>query len=205
MGGAAFKPSGVRVAIIGLAGAIVAVVLYIVGKAHTPDYTTGLFGQSGLNAIMLKSALATAALGLAVVQVLLALWIYRKLPLAGRAPKPVGMTHRVVGAVLVALTLPIAIHCFLAYGVVLTDARKVIHPAGGAALVHLGAVVLQRLQHSDLTGRTGHSPAERANGPVGPGHPADMPASSCQSASRVCAPPPPLPLPTGRFRVKVGC
>ena len=139
MGGAAFKPSGVRVAIIGLAGAIVAVVLYIVGKAHTPDYTTGLFGQSGLNAIMLKSALATAALGLAVVQVLLALWIYRKLPLAGRAPKPVGMTHRVVGAVLVAVTLPIAIHCFLAYGVVLTDARKVIHSIAGC--VFYGAVV----------------------------------------------------------------
>jgi len=127
------------VAIIGLAGAIVAVVLYIIGKVHTPDYTSGLFGQTQLNAVILKSALATAALGLAVVQVLLALWIYRKLPLAGRAPKPVGMTHRVIGAVLVVLTLPIAIHCFLAYGVVLSDTRVVIHSIAGC--VFYGAVV----------------------------------------------------------------
>jgi hypothetical protein len=130
-GGVTRWPPAVRLAVIGLAGAVLAVVLYIIGWAHTPDYTTGLFGQTGLNAIMLKSALATAALGLAVVQVLLALWIYRKLPFAGRAPKPVRMTHRVVGSVLVALTIPIAIHCFLAYGVVLTDARHVIHSITG--------------------------------------------------------------------------
>jgi hypothetical protein len=109
----------------------VAVVLYIIGRVHTPDPTTGLFGQSYLNVFGLKSALATAALGLAVVQVLLALWIYRKLPFAGRAPKPIGMTHRVVGSVLVALTLPIAIHCFLAYGVVLTNTRVMIHSIAG--------------------------------------------------------------------------
>jgi hypothetical protein len=130
-GGVTRWPPGVRVAAIGLAGAIVAVVLYIIGRVHTADYTTGLFGQTGLNAIILKSALATAALGLAVVQVLLALWIYRKLPFAGRAPKPIGITHRVVGFVLVALTLPIAIHCFLAYGVMTTDARHVIHSVAG--------------------------------------------------------------------------
>src|SRR6266699_6734580 len=131
MGGAAFKPSGVRVAIIGLAGAIVAVVLYIVGKAHTPDYTTGLFGQSGLNAIMLKSLLATIALGLAVVQVLLALWIYRKLPFAGRPPKRIGLTHRIVGGAVFLVTLPVAIHCAIAYGVKLTDPRILVHSVAG--------------------------------------------------------------------------
>jgi hypothetical protein len=132
-------PPGIRVASIGLTGAIVALVLYIVGRVHTPDYTVGLFGQTGVNAFILKSALATAALGLAVVQVLLALWIYRKLPLAGRAPKPVGLTHRIVGTVLVVLTLPIAIHCFLAYGVVLTNARVVVHSIAGC--VFYGAFV----------------------------------------------------------------
>src|SRR5215470_11878318 len=124
-------PPAVRMASIGLAGAIVALVLYIIGRVHTPVYTASLFGQTGLNAIALKSALATAALGLAVAQVLLALWIYRKLPLAGRPPKQVGLTHRVVGTVLVVLTLPIAIHCFLAYGVVLSNARVVIHSIAG--------------------------------------------------------------------------
>jgi len=128
---------------IGMAGAIVALVLYIVGRVHTPNYTTSLFGQTLLNAIALKAALATAALGLAVVQVLLALWIYKKLPLAGRAPKQVGRTHRVVGTVLFALTLPIAIHCFLAYGVVLSNARVVIHSIAGC--VFYGAFVAKVL------------------------------------------------------------
>ena len=142
-GGVTRWPPAVRVAAIGLAGAAVAVVLYIIGRVHTADYTAGLFGQTGLNAIMLKSALATAALGLAVVQVLLALWIYRKLPFAARAPKPVGITHRVVGSVLVALTLPIAIHCFLAYGVKLTDTRIMIHSIAGC--VFYGAFVAKVL------------------------------------------------------------
>ena len=37
--------------------------------------------------------LATTVLGLAVLQVLLALWMYRKLPLAGRPPRSVPVTH----------------------------------------------------------------------------------------------------------------
>jgi len=142
-GGVTRWPPAVRVAAIGVAGAVVAVALYIIGRVHTPNYATGLFGQTGLNAIMLKSALATAALGLAVVQVLLALWIYRKLPIARRAQKPVGITHRVVGSVLVALTLPIAIHCFLAYGVKLTDTRIMIHSIAGC--VFYGAFVAKVL------------------------------------------------------------
>src|SRR5579859_1064071 len=136
-------PPAIRFAIIALAGAVVALVLYIIGRVHTPNYAIGLFGQYGLSAYALKSALATAALGLAVVQVLLALWIYRKLPFAGRAPKPVGRTHRIVGTVLVLLTLPIAIHCFLAYGVVLTNTRVVIHSIAGC--VFYGAFVAKVL------------------------------------------------------------
>src|SRR5216684_7418133 len=107
------RPATVRVAIIGLIGAAVALVLYIIGLLHTPNYALGLFGATGLGVFRIKSALANVALGLAVVQVLLALWIYRKLPLAGRAPKRIGLTHRIIGGALFALTIPIAIHCFL--------------------------------------------------------------------------------------------
>jgi Family of unknown function (DUF6529) len=120
-----------RVALIGLAGVLVALALYIYGRVHTPNYLMGLFGNYGLQAIMLKSLLATIVLGLAVVQVALALWIYQKLPLAGRAPKPVRMTHRIVGIGLFALSLPIAIHCIIAYGVELTSARVVVHAVAG--------------------------------------------------------------------------
>lgn len=135
--------NAVRVALIGLFGAIVAVVLYIIGRVHTPNYAASLFGQSGLNAIILKSTLATVVLGLAVVQVLLALWIYRKLPLAGRPPRAIKMTHRIIGLGTLALTLPIAIHCFLAYGIVLSDARHIIHSIAGCVLY--GAFVVKVL------------------------------------------------------------
>jgi Family of unknown function (DUF6529) len=140
---AANWPVTVRLALIGLFGAVVAVVLYIIGRVHTPDYTASMFGQTGLNAIILKSALATAALALAVVQVLLALWIYRRLPLAGRPPKAIRRTHRVIGFVAIALTIPIAIHCFLAYGVNLSDSRHIIHSVLGCVLY--GAFVVKVL------------------------------------------------------------
>jgi hypothetical protein len=75
--------------------------------------------------------LAAAALGLAVLQVLLALWMYRKPPLAGRPPCPVPLAHRVVGFGLFALTLPIAVHCLIAYGVQLTSVRVAVHSLAG--------------------------------------------------------------------------
>ena len=129
--GSVKRPARVRVAIIGLIGAAVALVLYIIGREHTANYTAGLFGRTGIDAIILKSALATVALGLAVVQVLLALWIYRKLPLAGSAPRPVRPAHRVIGVGLFALTVPIAVHCLIAYGVQLTSLRVAVHSLAG--------------------------------------------------------------------------
>jgi hypothetical protein len=47
---------------------------------------------------MLKSTLASIALGAAVLQVLLALWIYRKLPLAGHLAQPAQRTDAWRGA-----------------------------------------------------------------------------------------------------------
>jgi hypothetical protein len=114
---------------IGVLSAGVAVALYLVGRLHQPDYSFSLFGQA--NPIGLKSVLATVALGLAVVQVLLALWMYRKLPLAGSPPRPVRLTHRVVGFALFAVTVPVAIHCLIAYGVRLTSARVAVHSLAG--------------------------------------------------------------------------
>ena len=72
-----------RLAAIGLLAVGVAVALYVVGRLHTPNYTISLFGSTGLDAVALKSTLSSIALGLAGCRSLLALWIYRKLPLAG--------------------------------------------------------------------------------------------------------------------------
>ena len=81
--------------------------------------------------LALKSLLATIALALAVVQVVLALWLYQKLPLAGSAPKPIRMTHRIVGAIAVGCKLPVAIHCAIAYGVQLGSPRVLVHSIAG--------------------------------------------------------------------------
>jgi hypothetical protein len=71
-----------RLAAIGLAGGAVTSALSAAGRLGAPNYTFSLFGKTGLTAITLKSLPASVVLGLATVQVLLALWLYRKLPLA---------------------------------------------------------------------------------------------------------------------------
>jgi uncharacterized protein DUF6529 len=117
-----------RLAAIGLLAVGVATTIYVVGRLHQPDYTFSLFGPDPFPA---KSLLATIALALGGVQVLLALWMYRKLPLAGAPPRPVPLAHRATGAVIFALTVPVAVHCLIAYGVQLTSARRAIHSIAG--------------------------------------------------------------------------
>jgi hypothetical protein len=117
-----------RLAGIGLLALGVAAALYVAGRLHQPDYTFSMFGADPFPP---KALLATIALVLAGVQVLLALWIYRKLPLAGSPPRPAPAVHRVTGFVLFALTVPVAVHCLIAYGVQLTSLRVALHSIAG--------------------------------------------------------------------------
>lgn len=128
------RPAALRLAGIGVLAAGLTAALYVASRVHTANPAASLFGRQYLAAIALKAVLATVALGLAALQVLLALWIYRKLPLAGPAPRQVRLSHRIVGFGLFALTVPIAVHCFLAYGVRLTSARVVVHSLAGCFL-----------------------------------------------------------------------
>ena len=121
-------PSAWRLTGIGLLAVGVAAALYLAGRLHQPDYSFSLFGT---DAVPPKSLLASIVLGLAVLQVLLALWMYRKLPLAGRPPRPVPVAHRVTGFALFALTVPVAVHCLIAYGVQLTSPRVAAHSIAG--------------------------------------------------------------------------
>ncbi|MBY8882571.1 DUF6529 family protein [Streptomyces sp. PLK6-54] len=100
----------------------------------TPDYNAGLFGVNGVDTFELKARLATALLGLAVIQLLLALWMYGRVPGGRPAPKPVRTTHRVIGLLAFLLSLPIAIHCITAYGFETTNARVTIHSSCGCLL-----------------------------------------------------------------------
>jgi uncharacterized protein DUF6529 len=129
--GASGKLPAWRLAGIGLLSAGVVAAIYVAGRVQTVDPAFSLFGRQYLAAVSLKALLATVALGLAVVQVLLALWMYRKLPLAGSPPRPVRLAHRVLGFGLFALTVPIALHCLIAYGLQLTSVRVAVHSLAG--------------------------------------------------------------------------
>ncbi|MCW2918194.1 MAG: hypothetical protein JWN52_6262 [Actinomycetia bacterium] len=109
----------------------VTVTLYAFGRIHTPDYDSSLFGLRGNDANLLKAQLGTALLALALYQLILALWMYRRLPGAGAAPRPVPLAHRIGGAVLFVLSLPIAYHCVTAYGVQTYSARVALHSLAG--------------------------------------------------------------------------
>jgi hypothetical protein len=112
----------------------VTAVLVTVGRFHRPDYSASIFGQVAVGALALKSWLATVTLGLAGVQVLLALWLYRKLPFAPAPARWVGVAHRLTGVVLIAVTIPVALHCLIAYGVQLTSLRVAVHSLAGCFL-----------------------------------------------------------------------
>ena len=120
--------AGWRLAGIGLLGLGLAAAIYVAGRLHQPDYSFTMFGP---DPVPPKSLLATVALALAGVQVLLAAWIYRKLPLAGSPPRPVPVAHRVTGFVFLAVTVPVAVHCLIAYGVQLTSPRVAVHSIAG--------------------------------------------------------------------------
>lgn len=120
--------AGWRLTAIGTLAAGVTAAIYLAGRLLQPDYTFSLFGADPIPG---KSALATATLALAGLQVLLALWLYRRLPLAAAAPRPVRPAHRITGAVLFVLTVPVALHCLIAYGVQLTSLRVAIHSLAG--------------------------------------------------------------------------
>jgi Family of unknown function (DUF6529) len=124
------RPAGHLALAAGIA-LVVALVLFVIGRVHAPVETMALFGRHGVAAIGLKAQLATVVLVLALAQLTSALWMYRRLPGLGRARPPVRMLHRVGGATLFLLSLPVAVHCILAYGVQLNGLRVAVHSLAG--------------------------------------------------------------------------
>ena len=143
------RPPAWRLAGIGLLAIGVAAALYEAGRLTQPDYAFSMFGA---DPIPVKSLLATIALVLAGVQVLLALWMYRKLPLAPGPPRPVPMVHRVTGFAVFAVTVPVAVHCLTAYGVQLTPLRVAVHSLAGCFLYGAFAAKVLLVQSKRLPG-----------------------------------------------------
>jgi hypothetical protein len=104
-------------------GALVSVVLGVYGRVHTPTglAVTGPFPSM----IAMKVALTTVALGLALVQLASALWMYGKL---GRpAPRWVAAFHRGTGSLAFIVTLPVAFHCLWSVGFATVGPRAILH------------------------------------------------------------------------------
>jgi hypothetical protein len=123
------------VALLGAAavGAAVAVALGVYGHEHNAAgqalFTLGFSGT-----LNMKAWLATVVLVLAVVQVLLASWMYGKLG-ARRAPVWVGPAHQLSGMLAFLVSLPIAYHCLWSLGFE-TDGnstRRFVHSILGCA------------------------------------------------------------------------
>jgi hypothetical protein len=108
--------------------------VYLFGSRHTPDYATGLFGQHGNAAVDLKARLGTALLALALLQLGLAAWMYGRLPGAAAGGRPVRLGHRATGWLAFLLSLPIAYHCLVTYGIETTSTRVEIHSVTGCVL-----------------------------------------------------------------------
>jgi len=123
-----------RAAVLLLIPVAVGLGVWFVGRGLTPDPNSSLFGARYDEAMELKARLGSALLGLALVQLLLAAWMYGLLPGAKRAPRAVPLAHRLTGLLAFLLSVPIAYQCLSAYGVETTSPRVVIHSVTGCVL-----------------------------------------------------------------------
>ncbi|RKE18387.1 DUF6529 family protein [Streptomyces sp. TLI_171] len=119
------------------------------GWEHLPDPGRSLFGASGEDALRLKSWLGSALFGLALAQLVLALAMYRG---SGQPARRVRTWHRVGGWLAFALSLPIAQHCLLAYGVQFTGWRVGLHSTAGCFLYGAFAAKVLLVRHGRLPG-----------------------------------------------------
>ena len=108
----------------------VALALGVYARSHTPSGRP-IFTLWFSGILQLKAWLTTAAAFLLLLQLLTALWMWGRLPLAGAAPAWASVAHRWVGAAAFALTLPVAVHCMWALGFGTQSLRVVVHSTVG--------------------------------------------------------------------------
>ncbi len=128
------------------AGAVVAVLLGVLGRVHDPTLS-GTTDLGFRTVIEMKVVLSTVIGVLAVVQVVGALWMYGKF---GRpAPSWLGTAHRITGTLALLLTAVVAYHCLWSLGLesgrfhdgTKVPARTVVHGVLGCMVI--GAVVVK--------------------------------------------------------------
>jgi hypothetical protein len=138
-----------RLLAIAALGAAVAVGLGIYGRVHDPSQQL-VFTLFFSSTISMKVWFGTAAVALAVVQLLLALWLYGRLPWA--APASVGPLHRICGRLTFVVSLPVAYHCLWSLGFQDTGARVLAHSLLGCAVYGAFAAKVMIVRSDGLPG-----------------------------------------------------
>jgi uncharacterized protein DUF6529 len=133
------------------AGGAVALALGTYGRIHEP--TGGTITTFGFPSLLaMKAWLATAAVVLALGQLVSALAMWGRLPGVTRAPAWLGPVHRWSGTAAFIVSLPVAYHCLWALGFQDTGARQLAHSLFGTAFYGAFATKLLALR---IAGRPG--------------------------------------------------
>ncbi|WP_018637819.1 DUF6529 family protein [Parafrankia elaeagni] len=145
------RSAGAGFALALLVGVAVAVSLGVYAREHDPAgrplYTLGFSG-----ALPMKAWLTTGAAALLLVQLTTALWMWGRLPGAGRAPAWAAPLHRWSGTVAFVLTLPVAFHCVWALGFASDETRTLVHSLVGCVFYGAYAAKMLGLRTRRLPG-----------------------------------------------------
>ena len=143
-------PSGGRLLVPLVAGALVAVALGAYGRVHDPTF--GSIPTLGFSStIQMKSVLASIALGLALVQVVSALRIYGRIG-SGPAGRTVTRVHRTSGVLAVLITLPVAYQCLWGLGFQTASTRVLAHSLLGCVFYGFFVAKMLSLRTSRIPG-----------------------------------------------------
>ena len=124
------RASSARLLIPLLIGAAVSLGLGIYGNEHDPTGRS-IFSLVFTKTLNMKAWFATAAGVIAIFQVASALSIYRVVHFPRTVPRWLPLVHRISGAVVFLLVVPVAYHCLWALGFQDYSTRVLVHSIAG--------------------------------------------------------------------------